>query len=38
MDVEARLKLKTKMVGAEIRAAREDSGKTLKSAADLVRG
>ncbi len=36
MDVDARLKLKTKMVGAEIRAAREDSGKTLKSAADLI--
>lgn len=36
MDIDARLKLKTKMVGAEIRAAREDSGKSIKSAADLV--
>lgn len=36
MDVDARLKLKTKMVGAEIRAAREDSGKSIKSAADLI--
>jgi len=36
MDVDARLKLKTKMVGAEIRAAREVSGKSIKSAADLV--
>ena len=36
MDVDARLKLKTKMVGAEIRAAREASGKSIKSAADLV--
>ncbi|MFQ5942129.1 MAG: helix-turn-helix domain-containing protein [Anaerolineales bacterium] len=36
MDVDTRLKLKTKMVGAEIRAAREDSGKSIKSAADLI--
>lgn len=36
MDVDTRLKLKTKMVGAEIRAAREDSGKSIKSAAELI--
>ncbi len=36
MDVDARLKLKTKMVGAEIRAAREVSGKSIKSAAELI--
>ncbi len=36
MDGDARLQLKTKMVGAEIRAAREDSGKSIKAAADLI--
>ena len=36
MDVDARLKLKTKMVGAELRAAREDSGKSIKAAAELI--
>ena len=36
MDVDARLRLKTKMVGAEIRAARVDSGKSIKDAAELI--
>ena len=36
MDIDTRLKLKTKMVGAEIRAARVDSGKSIKAAASLI--